>query len=211
MLYRDSIKRRLRVPCLVVMTKRTAGESTFEEFCSSCSVSFKRVKEGSQPTPDYKISLSGMSVFVEIKQIDKDENFESAVKSRTVGSHVRAKINEARDQMKTACAEKTPAVLLIYNNLDPLQMFGTEPHDFVSAMYGEHTVVLTKGRITDSFHGRNKSLREGKNESFSAVGAMYRRREGIRVEIYENVFARYPLDYSRLPASIYATRVELTS
>jgi len=193
------------------MTKRTVGEFTFEEFCSSCSIPFERVKEGSQPTPDYKISLSGTLVFVEIKQIDKDENFESAVKgSRTVGSHVRAKINEARDQMKTACAGKAPAVLLIYNNLDPLQMFGTEPHDFVSAMYGDHTVVLTESGITDSFHGRNKSFREGKNESFSAVGAMYRRQAGIRVEIYENVFARHPLDYSRLPTSIYATRVELT-
>lgn len=179
------------------MTKRTVGESTFEEFCSSCGVPFERVKEGPQRTPDYKISLSGVSVFVEIKQIDKDENFESAVKGRTVGSHVRAKINEARDQMQAACAQNIPAVLLIYNNLDPLQLFGTEPHDFVSAMYGEDTVVLTQGRITDSFHGRNKSFRKCKNESFSAVGA--------------NVFARHPLDYSRVPASIHATRVELTS
>lgn len=193
------------------MTKRTVGESTFEEFCLSCSVPFERVKEGSQPTPDYKVSLSGISVFVEIKQIDEDENFGAVVKSRTVGSHVRAKINEARDQMKAACAEGAPTVLLIYNHLDPLQLFGTAPHDFVSAMYGEYTVVLTQGRITDSFQGRNRSFRKGKNESFSAVGAMYRTQGGIRVEIYENVFARNPLDYSRLPASIHAIRVELTS
>ena len=47
----------------------------------------------------------GAAVFVEIKQIDDDTDFRGEVKSRTVGSHVRAKINEARKQAKTAASE----------------------------------------------------------------------------------------------------------
>jgi hypothetical protein len=36
-----------------------------------------------------------------------------------------------------------PSVLLVYNNLDPLHLFGTEDHDFIAAMYGEYTLSST--------------------------------------------------------------------
>jgi hypothetical protein len=50
----------------------------------------------------------------------------------------------------------------VYNNLDPLHIFGTEDLDFIAAMYGEPTVLLSQntGDVVDSFHGRNQSLRE---------------------------------------------------
>jgi hypothetical protein len=64
-------------------------------------------------------------------------------------------------------------VLLIFNDRDPLQLFGTENHDFEHAMYGELTLTIEgdSGKIVDRFHGQNKSFQKRKNTSFSAVAS----------------------------------------
>ena len=194
------------------MTIKTISEIIFEEFCCSNNLSCEKIIESNQSsTPDYRVILNAETVIVEVKQIDRDGEFKftEGVSSRIVGTHVRAKINEARKQVKVASNERRPAILLIYNNLDPLQMFGTEQHDFISAMYGELTVVLnlTKHNITDSYHGRNQSLRQGKNTSFSAVGCLYRTNKGSAIRIYENVFAENKLNYSSLPKCIETIQI----
>lgn len=78
-------------------------------------------------------------------------------------------------------------------------------------MYGEITVVLNlkKHSITDSYHGRNQSMRLDKNVSFSAVGGLYQTNEGPVVRIYENTFAENILNYSSLPKCIEAIQIEL--
>jgi len=193
------------------MTVKTKSESIFEEFCCANNIPCEKIPEGEQSTPDYKIVLNTETIFVEVKQIDKDDKFTTVSGSRTVGDHVRAKINEARKQVKVALNNRSPAILLIYNNLDPRQAFGTEQHDFIAAMYGELTVVLNpkKNTITESYHGRNQSLREDKNTSFSAIGRIYQTKEGPTVVLYENVFAEYRLNYSSLPDCIEHVRIEL--
>lgn len=194
------------------MTVKTKSESIFEEFCSSNNISCEKIPEDKQSTPDYKIVLNTETIFVEIKQIDKDDKFTTASSSRTVGDHVRAKINEARRQLKVALNNRTPAILLIYNNLDPWQAFGTEQHDFIAAMYGELTVVLDpkEHSITDSYHGQNQSLRHDKNTSFSAVGFLSQTNEYSAVRIYENAFAENKLNYSSLPDCIEYVRIKVT-
>ncbi len=116
------------------MTIKTESESIFEEFCNLNKLQWQKIPERNLPTPDYKVTLNTQTVIFEVKQIDKGENFTETAGSRTVGNHVRAKINEARNQIKAASREQLPAILLIYNNLDPMQMFGTESHDFITAM-----------------------------------------------------------------------------
>ncbi len=194
------------------MTIKTKSETIFEEFCNSNNLLWEKIPECDQPTPDYKVVINTETVIFEIKQIDKDDKFSEVGGSRIVGDHVRAKINEARKQVKVASNERLPAILLIYNNLDPMQMFGTEQHDFTTAMYGEITVVLDskKHSMTDSYHGRNQSLRQKKNTSFSAVGCLYKTNEGPSVLIYENYFAENKLNYSSLPKCIAARQIELT-
>ncbi len=79
-------------------------------------------------------------------------------------------------------------------------------------IYGELTVVLNpkKNTITESYHGRNQSLRERKNTSFSAIVSIYQTKEGPTVVLYENVFAEYGLNYSLLPDCIEHVRIQLT-
>jgi hypothetical protein len=131
------------------------------------------------------------------------------VSTRTVGSHVRKKIAEARKQVQAGSNAGCPSVLLIHNDLDPLQLFGTEPHDFLAAMYGEMTLLLQRGEIKDSFYGRNSRLREDQNTSFSAVGHLVDCADGPRVHLFENVYARVPLDFPSLPACVNVTRITI--
>ena len=193
------------------MAIKSKSETMFEEFCNLNKFQWQKIPECNKPTPDYKVTLNTQIVTFEVKQIDKDENFTYTSGTRTVGDHVRAKINEARTQIKAGSKEQLPAILLIYNNLDPMQMFGTESHDFITAMYGEMTIELSlkDHGITDSYHGRNQSLRENKNTSFSAIGWLHQTNEGPAVRIYENIYAENKLDYATLPKCIEAIRVEL--
>jgi len=191
------------------MSAQTAGELAFESFCKAHRIPCTKIKEGSDSTPDYEVILNGTTAYVEVKDIEEDENFRATGASRTVGSHVRAKIHEAKGQLQPVARAGAPTLLLIYNALDPYQSFGTEQHDFLAAMYGEVTVAISRssGKIVDSFQGKNRSLAVEKNTSFSAVGGIYTARADVTVVIYENVFAKNAIDFSSIPACIDARRV----
>jgi hypothetical protein len=178
---------------LPAMTRRTESELVFEAFCKLHALPLERIKEGTSSTPDYSVVLGATSIHVEIKQIDTDPAF-STLQLRTPGTHVRAKINQARDQVRQAANNDIPAILLIYNNLDRMQLFGTEQHDFLAAMYGELTLVPSPGTsmLRGPFHGRNQSLREDKNVSFSAVGHLCGSTMQASVHLYENAYAKIP-------------------
>lgn len=82
------------------MNRKTVSELLFEQFCSSNRLTFERIPEGVEPTPDYRVDLRTGPVIVEVKQIDKDPSFKASLMLRTPASHVRAKIDEARDQVR---------------------------------------------------------------------------------------------------------------
>ena len=193
------------------MSRKTESELLFESFCDFHDIPWKPVAVAGGRTPDYLVSLNDESVYFEVKQIDSDQAFTApgGVHSRTVGSHIRQKILDSRKQVQVAKKAGVPGVLLIYNNLDPLQTFGTEQHDFISAMYGEMTVVLKNRRITDSFQGRNSLLRENQNTSFSALAHLRRTSNGPTMRIYENVFAHVGLNYESLPQCIEVIHVQV--
>jgi len=191
--------------------KKTKAELIFEAFCDSNNIEWEKITEGKKATPDYKVVFNNATVYVEVKQIDKDDNFKEKCSYRTVGSHVREKIKEARKQLKEASIQGSPAILLVYNNLDGLQMFGTEQHDFITAMYGEMTLILDteKNQITDHYHGRNHSFNDDKSTYFSAVGFLYQTKENVGLTLYENIYAKNKLDFSKLPPCIEAVRIEI--
>lgn len=192
------------------MNEKTDSELIFEEFCQENGLSFQKIIEGSEPTPDYQIIIRGKTVFVEIKQIDEDINFSSSVSTRVPGSHIREKINQARNQIRTVSHNGFPTILLVYNNLDRMQLFGTEQHDFLAAMYGDYTFHISRktGLASEVFHGRNKAFREDKNSTFSAVGHLSTGLTGINVHIYENIHSKCPLDYDLLPPCIHFSRIQ---
>ena len=194
------------------MIFKPKAEALFESFCDNHAVSWESVPTGKAPTPDYIISLDGQNLYFEVKQIDEDCDFQMSkgVSSRAVGAHVRQKISDSKKQVQVGSRLGAPSILLVYNNLDPMQAFGTEQHDFLAAMYGEMTVALKDSRIVDSYYGRNSSLRDDRNTSFSAVGHLRHSDAGPIVKLYENAFARIPLNVVSLPACFEVVYVEVS-
>lgn len=186
----------------------TKGEQTFENFCSVNRIPCVRIDEGPKSTPDYRVQLGGIDVYVEVKDIEEDENF-GQVQRRTPGAHVRAKIEEARLQLQPPARAGSPTILVIFNALDSFQAFGTEPHDFIAGMYGELHAAPDKStkRVQYFFRGKNKSFRADKNTSFSAVCGLYSRGGKLSLTLYENVFAKLPLNFDTLPACFEFQRI----
>lgn len=158
------------------MSTATAGESAFESFCRRHQIPCKKIDERVEATPDYEVVLGRVTSYVEVKDIEEDESFETPVRTRTVGSHVRAKIGEARHQLQPGSRAGAPTLLLIYNALNPYQSFGTEEHDFLAAMYGEFTVSIslsTNKPVQQAAQRTNERyaavITEERNDSYSTA------------------------------------------
>ena len=180
---------------------------------------FERIREAETPRPDYLVHAGELDLVFEVKELAEDENFRDVddptspiirVHSRTLGDHVRRKISAAKKQVQYAAKQRLPAILLIYNNLDPLFLFGTEDHDFITAMYGEYTLTIDKKStkaVGEPFYGRNQSLSEIRNTSFSAVGRLHPK---IGITLFENAFAKIKIPYDKMPECFDVRRVEIT-
>jgi len=192
------------------MVLKTISEQTFEKFCDANNIKWEKIKEEHTKTPDYKVWFGDEIVFFEIKQIDNDSGFDSknGIMSRIVGSRIREKIKSARKQLKAVANKGYPLILLIYNNIDPLQLFGTEYEDFISAMYGHLTYLIdkNKNKIIDIYYGKNRSFDKNKSSYFSAIGHLYQTKDKIGITLYENVFANNKLNFNTIPESIKIIR-----
>lgn len=198
---------------------RTTSETVFEGFLTANQITFERIQEATTPRPDYLVHAGDLKLIFEVKELAADDNFRETddpsspfirVHSRIVGDHVRRKISEAKKQIQYAAKQGVPSILLIYNNLDPLHLFGTENGDFITAMYGEYTLLIdkiTKNTVGEPFYGRNQSLSEIKNTSFSAVGRLHPK---AGITLFENAFAKVKIPYDKLPSCFEVKRVEIT-
>lgn len=158
------------------MSAPTESEALFESFCISNRLDWKRLMpshRAGERTPDYEIQLRDSIIEIEIKEIKSREGFyDDGSGSRTVGKHVRGAIEAAKKQVQTSFNRGNPSLLLVYNAIDPWQLFGTEQHDFLAAMYGELTLhfSMKKNAFSAIFHGRNAKLRHDTHTSFGGIG-----------------------------------------
>ncbi|CAN0482069.1 unnamed protein product, partial [Phaeothamnion confervicola] len=173
--------------------QKTRSESLFERFLQTNGISFVPVPVEQRRTPDYCVYFDTQEIVFEVKEIVGERAWGSeVVHSGVVGDAIRAKINDSRGQIRSAAQQGKPAVLLIFNNYDPQQLFGTENHDFEHAMLGADTLLIDKksGKIIDRFHGQGKALQVEKNTSFSALGRLLDGREEVKVTLFENIHAK---------------------
>jgi len=194
---------------------KTTSELQFEQFLNESNLPFEHVEEQQTPRPDYLVLIGGTKVLFEVKEISEDENFTMEplkVGSRTVGDHIRSKIAEARRQVQYGAKQGIPSVLLVYNNLDPFHLFGTEDHDFITAMYGAYTVAIGREsmKAVDYFHGKDQFLQEKRNTSFSTVGRLYPVRGKLEVTLFENVFAKVKMPFDVLPSCFEVKRFNIS-
>ena len=194
---------------------KTKSEEVFEDFLARQQLPFVPIPTAGSPRPDYLVTCGPVKLVFEVKELSEDEKFTNEplkVSSRTVGDHVRRKIVDAKKQIQWGAAQGNPSVLLIYNNLDTVfHMFGTEDHDFLCAMYGEYTLLMDRatGEIRGQFFGRNQSLAEQKNTSFSALGRLSPYLGEMGVTLFENTFAKLPIPYGELPPCFRVLRINI--
>ena len=202
---------------------KTRSESLFEAFLAANNLPFEKIEEATTPRPDYRVSVDGSEIIFELKELTEDENFGvvkdpafSHIKSssRTLGDHIRRRIEGSKKQIQFGAKQGVPSILLIYNNIDPVfQDFGTEPMDFTAAMYGAYTILINRETRTasDWFNGKDQMLQEGKNTSFSAVGHLSDRGGKTAITLYENVFAKVKVPYNQLPACFDVRRIDVST
>jgi hypothetical protein len=202
---------------------KTKSESLFEVFLATNNLPFEKIEEDTTPRPDYRVSVGGCVIIFEIKELAEDGNF-GVVKdptfphikssSHAVGRHVRRRITSSTKQIEFGADQGVPSILLIYNKIDPaFQNFGTEPTDFIAAMYGAYTAVINEetGTASDWFNGKDRKLDESQNTSFSAVGHFCDRDGKTTVTLYENVFAKVKVPYSQLPSCFDVHRIDVST
>jgi hypothetical protein len=134
--------------------------------------------------------------------------------SRTLGDHVRRTIAKKRKQIQYGAKQGIPSVLLIHNDVDPVfQMFGTEPQDFIAAMYGAPTILFDKDTRTalDWFNGKDRMFQPEKNTSFSAVGHLCDRGGTTKAPLFENIFAKVKIPYDDLPPCFDVKRIDVST
>ena len=204
------------------MSMRTSSEQAFESFLSDNNLAFGRIKEEASPRPDYWVEIGEHKLVFEIKELDVDEDFVvvnepsspiTRIHSRTVGEHVRKSIHGARKQIQFAARQGLPSILLIYNNLDPLHLFGTEDYDFLTGMYGELTLLIDKRTgqaMGGPFYGRKAYVSAIKNTSFSAVGRVAPSSGKMTTTLFENAFAKVRIAYEQLPPCFHVQRVKIS-
>ncbi|WP_172724338.1 hypothetical protein [Neorhizobium tomejilense] len=192
---------------------KTRSETLFETWLTSNSLPFRSISaERGVSTPDYGVTIGEAEIIFELKQIEAGRNWaDEMVHSGEVGKFIRDRITKSKRQIQAASKGGKPTVLIIYNDYDPFQLFGTEDHDFEHAMYGADTVVLAResGRLVDRFHGDGKSFQSSKNTSFSALARLRQagRDAEVTVTIFENMHAAVPIDYVSLPPCFKVVRV----
>jgi len=202
---------------------KTKSEELFESFLDRNKLAFEKVQEDTTPRPDYLVSVGDTKIIFEVKELAEDENF-GVVRdpaspcitshSRTLGDHVRLRIEGSRKQIQYGAKQGIPSLLLIYNNIDPVfQMFGTEPMDFTAAMYGAYTILLNRqtGSASETFNGKDQMLQQQKNTSFSAVGHLCNRGGTTTVTLFENVFAKVKIPRDQMPPCFDMPRIEVST
>ena len=202
---------------------KTKSESLLEGFFATNNLPFEKIEEDTTPKPDYRVFVGDSGIIFELKELAEDEDF-GVVKdpayphikssSRTLGEHIRRRIESSKKQIQFGAKQGIPSILLIYNNIDPVfQDFGTEPMDFIAAMYGAYTILINRENRTasDWFNGKDQMLQESKNTSFSAVGHLCDRGGKTTVTLYENVFAKVKVPYGQLPACFDVGRIDVST
>src|SRR2546423_7131171 len=91
---------------------KTKSEEVFEGFLTDNNIQFEKIeeiKEEGAYRPDYMVTVSNMKLVFEMKELGEDDNFEVVDDpsmpdfksgSRTVGDHVRRRIERSRRQMQ---------------------------------------------------------------------------------------------------------------
>ncbi|MFN0141584.1 MAG: hypothetical protein ACKVQW_16045 [Pyrinomonadaceae bacterium] len=104
------------------------SEELLEIWCSQNGWAYERIQEGSERTPDYRINISGIEIYAEVKEIlanNEEIKVSEQLSERgwsdgyggEPGKAVREKIKESYGQIKRFTEpENCSGILVLFNN-----------------------------------------------------------------------------------------------
>ena len=106
------------------MSVQPISERLFEQFCEANRIPCSRVDTGVRRTPDYVITLGGVRVTCEVKQIDPNpedlrelaEIRGGSATARYIPNRLRGKLKDVSAQLKAAAQAGCPTLLVVYDN-----------------------------------------------------------------------------------------------
>jgi len=186
---------------------KTESEKLFEHFCVTKSISCEKIEEESSKRPDYLISISGLKVVAEVKQLNpnkedkakykefKEKGF--AVGDSPPGARVRGKITDSAPQISSLAKGKFPGLLVLYNTVPLANLL--DPYHIKVAMYGLDTVVISRPalfeerpHVIERKSGPKRKLTENHNTSISAIAVLKNSQNGLSLDVYHNQHAAIP-------------------
>lgn len=185
------------------------SERFFEEFCKDNSIVYKKIPRKDCPTPDYKIKIDDYLIYVEVKELEESDQTKELLSNLHEESkntkftlmktdrRIRGEIDKARRQFKEIRNERTPTLLVIFENT---KLNEIESIDVMTAMYGDEAAVLKFNKNTgERFlcrvkYGGNKKLTCTMNTSISAISILRKQKEKKPfLSVYHNIYAKYPI------------------
>lgn len=190
---------------------KTVSEKLFEKFCGVRGITYERIDEGDEKTPDYLLTLSDTVVVAEVKEIERNEaekESDRRLKERGYGDcltnepgdRVRNKIRKASPQIRRRAEGKKPGILVLFDGGCAYRHL--DPYNIRVAMSGLEQVHIAVPKdpnqrpyATGMSHGPKRKMTETANTSISAVAVMYvADHDNIKVDVYHNKHAAIPLD-----------------
>jgi len=180
----------------------TIGEKIFIEFCNRNRIKFEKISEKeSTKTPDFKIKLNKKNIFIEIKDINlNNEEKESIQKYKKngyavwgnskVGNRIRNKIANSSKQLKYSTQHNYSTVLVLYDNRPP-DVSILSSYEIKTAMYGFESKLIEGNLVTKSFFGSKKQMTYESRTYISAIGII---NNFYEMRLYLNNYAKYPLN-----------------
>jgi hypothetical protein len=186
----------------------TFSETAFEAFCAGHGIICDHVPEEQRRTPDYELSIDGVRVVVEVKEITRNKEGRESDRLRkergygevtggTPGDRVRKKIADCSAQIKARSAGRHPSMLVLFDSgrghLDPYQirvgMFGLEQIHIAVPPIGTGSPYAT-----GMSYGPKRKMTPDQNTPISALAVFSVRRPNVTVlTVYHNPFATVPL------------------
>lgn len=200
------------------MSVQPISEQLFEQFCEANGIPCSRVGTGAGRTPDYVITLGGIRVTCEVKQIDLNtedlkelaELRQQGASARYIPNRLRGKLKDVSAQLKDASQAGCPTLLVVYDNT-PFKTY-SDHADVVQAMFGRHSVSVSvpkdaclPSQVSAPFFGGDRGMGPQRNTAVSAIAILDGGPHQVRgLRVYHNVYAALRLDpsaFGSLPVS----------
>ncbi len=195
--------------------KMTQSEKNIERVFLSIGIAINKVPEDSEKTPDYSFSINGQSIYLEVKEIEENEEERiilrkldeldeiQSYESKENENRFRSGISKGNRQLKKRCKNGEPGLVVIQD----LRSFFTKSfnpqEEMKQAMFGDHVTWCSVPNQYNQYHsrvvadnfGRNRTTTDKKNTTISAVALLFENYETreLTLLIHHNPHAKNPL------------------